>query len=1120
MAEKFEKEIHELDHPNHQHGTAKTVEGLSEHEIDTIGGLRTVEVGLSADQVIVELDPAEQTRILRKVDYRLVPLLALLYLLAFIDRGNIGNAKIAGLYDDLKLHGMQYNIALTLFFVSYSFFEVPSQIVLKLVRPSIWISILMFSWGTVMTLMGVISSYQGLLITRFFLGVAEAGFFPAATYLLTIWYKRYEVMRRMAVFYASASLSGAFSGLLAYGIQHMDGISGVPGWKWIFILEGLAPVALSFVVWFLLPDNPETAKFLTKHEKEFIINRLALETGSGHGRVTNSDRIQFKYIKAAFSDWRIYAGVVIFWANTIGVYGFTATVPSVIEGLGYSSANAQLLTIPIYVFAMIITLIFAFMSDKFEQRTPFIMAGYSIAVVGFIGELAIPHPRLPGVTYAFLFLMAAGFYSPFVPLVCLIGNNLAPSSKRAVPSTTPSSQPHHEDDHDTLTRTFQNDRPTSPCTSFPGVSPPSTTRRDVEPEHIVAETPRMYRPRTSTYEVVDQIFKEHNPQGAIHHTSAAIPGGSPEARISTSGVQYLRVSDIVGEDLPPFHVIDVTLEAYANAVHWFMLLIHEPSLRNEIQNFKTTGYVRADRVPSLILAILVIAVGAKYATSPAAYGKCPGFDLDGLSTRFICKAEEKLLDVYEAAGIEAVQISLTLSSFYLYHGRPSRSVAVNGSCLRVAMNLGLHKESSWKMSDPVTRELWRGLSWALYTAEVFGALSYGTPCTISDDDWDVSLPEDIADTSETCPGFASMETFDGKTFGPVTILSYQRYKFRLYRIASSITRNIYRSGAALTYIVGEIKAINRRLQQWEKSIPPELRLQNLTAPVSGERNQQVIKVFQLQALVLQLSYDNIQLVLHRPLLTLNRAPTLPLLNSTTQGQGTFGDVQDDIVNDPNDMIKTSRYQCWVSSIRTSRIGDYAEILSASRNTHGGAYVGIQSFTAGVVLSIFALSDPLSDQAHQAKRAVSKIIKLPSLHKYRTTISDQCGVILEELLRLILAEEMKALLVEGDVSAKTNAAETVRGANPIDQSLNKVNQARQQRFQGVDFDPPMSSNYETSDLDTSGIFHQHTAEIPRDICTGNFSDALLSLQDIRTSNTFDNTTQAWIWEDLIWQPEIT
>jgi MFS family permease len=186
-----------------------------------------------------------------------------------------------------------------------------------------------------MTLMGVINSYEGLLVTRFFLGVAESGFFPAATYLLTIWlvapypkitldgrsdlsrYLRYEVQRRMAVFYAAASLSGAFSGLLAYGIQHMDGVAGLAGWKWIFILEGLVPVAGSFLVWFLLPDNPETARFLTKDEKEFIINRLALETGSGHGRVTNADRIRVRHIIAAFKEWKIWGAVVMFWANTV-----------------------------------------------------------------------------------------------------------------------------------------------------------------------------------------------------------------------------------------------------------------------------------------------------------------------------------------------------------------------------------------------------------------------------------------------------------------------------------------------------------------------------------------------------------------------------------------------------------------------------------------------------------------------------------------------------------------------------------------------------------------------------------------------------------------------------------
>jgi MFS family permease len=334
--------------------------------------------------------------------------------------------------DDLNLVGMRYNAALTIFFPPYALLEVPSNIVLKILRPSIWIATLMFCWGTVMTLMGIVSTYEGLLITRFFLGVTESGFFPAATYLLTIWYLRYEVQRRMAVFYAAASLSGAFSGLLAYGISFMDGIGGRAGWQWIFLLEGLIPVVMSFFVWWLLPDNPETASFLTASEKEFIINRLALETGSGHGRVTNSDKIRMHHITAAFKEWKIWAAVVMFWANTIGVYGFTATVPSVIEDLGYSSANAQLMTIPIYVFAMAMTLIFAFWSDKIEQRTPFIMAGFSIACVGFIGELAIPHPRLPGVTYFFLFLVAAGLYSPFICIVCLIGNNLAPSSKRAV----------------------------------------------------------------------------------------------------------------------------------------------------------------------------------------------------------------------------------------------------------------------------------------------------------------------------------------------------------------------------------------------------------------------------------------------------------------------------------------------------------------------------------------------------------------------------------------------------------------------------------------------------------------------------------------------------------------
>jgi hypothetical protein len=236
----------------------------------------------------------------------------------------------------------------------------------------------------------------------------------------------------MAVFYVAASLAGAFSGLLAYGIEKLDGRAGLDGWQWIFLIEGLIPVVLALFIWKVLPDSPETAKFLTQPERDLLVRRLANDTSSGAGKTKNDDKITAKHIMAGLSDWKIWAATVIFWGNTVGVYGFTATVPSVINGLGYSSANAQLLTIPIYVFAAIVTLIWAWGSDLTQIRSPWIIGGYSIAIVGFIAQLAIPHPRYPGLTYGFLFPVAAGLYCPFTCLVSWIGNSLAPSSKRAV----------------------------------------------------------------------------------------------------------------------------------------------------------------------------------------------------------------------------------------------------------------------------------------------------------------------------------------------------------------------------------------------------------------------------------------------------------------------------------------------------------------------------------------------------------------------------------------------------------------------------------------------------------------------------------------------------------------
>lgn len=147
------------------------------------------------------------------------------------------------------------------------------------------------------------------------LGVTEAGFFPAATYLLTTWYCRWEVQTRLALFFSAASLAGAFSGLLAFAIQHMDGIGGLGGWRWIFILEGIFTVIIGASVPWVLPDSPDSAKFLTQAEKDIVNYRLAHDSGTAAGRVGTKEKFQWKYLWEVLTDPKIYLGVVMFWGN-------------------------------------------------------------------------------------------------------------------------------------------------------------------------------------------------------------------------------------------------------------------------------------------------------------------------------------------------------------------------------------------------------------------------------------------------------------------------------------------------------------------------------------------------------------------------------------------------------------------------------------------------------------------------------------------------------------------------------------------------------------------------------------------------------------------------------------
>ncbi|KIX02485.1 uncharacterized protein Z518_08426 [Rhinocladiella mackenziei CBS 650.93] len=375
----------------------------------------------------------DEKKVLRKMDLRLIPTLALLYLLSFLDRANIGNAKIEGLEASLGMTSPQFNWTLTIFFFAYAAFEVPSNLLLKRLRPSVWLPSIMVAWGTVMTLMGTVQGYHGLLTARFFLGVTEAGLYPGLAYYITMWYTRHEAQFRQALFFSAASMAGAFSGLLAFAIAKMEGVGNYEGWRWIFILEGLATVVAAIAAYFILYDFPETASFLTEEERAWVIHRLKypISEGTVH-MVAQSEEFRWKYVKDAFSDWQIYLGVVMFWGIVCPLYGTALFLPTIINDLGYKSATAQLLTIPIYITAAAIGIGAAYSSDRYGQRSPYLLFFQFFICIGFIITMvASAKGGVPGVVYAGVFIAICGIYTAAPGNITWISNNLAGSYKRS-----------------------------------------------------------------------------------------------------------------------------------------------------------------------------------------------------------------------------------------------------------------------------------------------------------------------------------------------------------------------------------------------------------------------------------------------------------------------------------------------------------------------------------------------------------------------------------------------------------------------------------------------------------------------------------------------------------------
>ncbi|KAI1335590.1 major facilitator superfamily domain-containing protein [Xylariaceae sp. FL0016] len=387
-------------------------------------------IALAPETTLDSFAHLDEKKILRKMDMRLIPMLAVLYLLSFLDRGNIGNAKIEGLQETLGMSADQYNWCLTVFFFTYAAFEVPSNLLLKKLRPSRWIPAIMVAWGTVMTLMGIVQNFRGLLVARLFLGLTEAGLYPGCAYYLTMWYCRHEIQLRQAMFFSAASIAGAFSGLLAYAIAKMDGVGNLEGWR---CLEGIVTVLAAVAAFFILHDFPETATFLTEEERAFVVFRLkyqgqALAKEQGRAQVAQTDDFQWQYIWAAFKDWQIWVNIFVYWGIVCPLYGISLFLPTIIKTLGYTSSTAQLMTVPIYITAAILAVVVAYLSDRLGKRSPFVIGCLFMMIVGFAMCISTKNPR---VVYGGVFIAACSIYPAFPGMIAWLSNNLAGSYKRS-----------------------------------------------------------------------------------------------------------------------------------------------------------------------------------------------------------------------------------------------------------------------------------------------------------------------------------------------------------------------------------------------------------------------------------------------------------------------------------------------------------------------------------------------------------------------------------------------------------------------------------------------------------------------------------------------------------------
>ena len=334
----------------------------------------------------------EEAAVVRKLDRKLVLFLAFLYMLSFLDRSNIGNARIAGLEQDLSLSSSQFDWLLTAFYITYIAFEW-MILLYRILPPHIYISLCVLAWGLVASLQSLSTSFGQLLVLRGILGITEAAFGPGVPFYMTFFYKRSELAYRVGLQISAAPLATSFASSLAWVIVKLSQGGPIASWRVLFLVEGFPSVLAAVAAWYWIPDSPAKARYLNARERKVAVLRLQSEQSSPHAHESSSsgmtlaDRLNLKEVLATLLDPKSYLTALMFLSVNVSFSSLPVFLPTIINSMSFTPLASQALAAPPYLCAFLFVLLVGKYSDKIpNSRSFFLMA---VALLGAVSYASI-----------------------------------------------------------------------------------------------------------------------------------------------------------------------------------------------------------------------------------------------------------------------------------------------------------------------------------------------------------------------------------------------------------------------------------------------------------------------------------------------------------------------------------------------------------------------------------------------------------------------------------------------------------------------------------------------------------------------------------------------------------